>query len=286
MNICVLKHCECIDLSKKIKEQLNELVYDIDSPFVFKKYDKEQVLEKIFENLGSLNSETYVNTCVIPHISGNTNYHIYYRQCDIDDNDDNDIEYNLASQIINTHRDTMSYTNMDIVICKYDVLNNDPCIENIDKFDIINLLFGVFIKTGLIITKNGEVNEYEYISSPIDNISGNEQYRNIRHCNYKFMDMQLILHVKLDEENTVNNEIASTIAKTPVHGDVRLAMMYDDNNSVYNFASIDKNTFDKIYSLIKRGINTECEFDDKPNDNTIYKRINKMYIKQLNAQLD
>lgn len=283
MNICVLKNCESLDLSTNIREQLNELVYDVDSPFVFKKYEKDQIFEKIFENLGSKDSETYIDTCVIPCISGNTNFHIYYRQCVIDD----DIEYNLSSQIINTHRDINAYTHMDIVICKYDILNDKPMIEDINKSDILNLLYNLFIKIGLIITSEGKISEYEYMSSPIDDISGDEQFRNIRHCPYKFMDMYLILHIKLDEENNGVNEIGSLISDSTVNGDIRLAMMYNDNNQMYNFASINKNICDKIIFLLKSKVNVNCEFNDKPNDDTIYHRINNLYSKSIiNANLD
>lgn len=175
------------------------------------------------------------------------------------------------------------------VLFKLDLTTNKLLTITMDE--ICQLFISKFVHKGIIIDKNGSLNEFKYIFNPVDWIHQNEISK------YKFHETEIldkVLMMFFDTTDTEPNQLASLICQNSLTGHVIIGFrsLYGYENAqevVYDDLDID--TFKQIIKLCKDSNQSRKLRDD---ENTIgnvvdgrmtYNNFHKILETRLNESL-
>lgn len=100
--------------------------------------------------------------------------------------------------------------------------------DNLSQHELLNMLESLFIKNGIVVSDNGEIKSYKYITNPIDHlIKTDANYQ----TNYEYHEYEIYTHVLMvfmdtrkNKENGGLNIKATQLCHRPVYGTVFVGM--------------------------------------------------------------
>lgn len=197
---------------------------------------------------------------------------------------------NFGSQLTSEH--VMS----NMIIVKYNldyqiIDNNIKTItrhETISKYDIIDKIENIFIKTGVIIYPNNDMGTYKYIINPLEHLMLTDpNYEK----NYVYHEYEIYTHVikvitDTREINGIQNNIGTLLCGAPVNGTIFVGLykkpQYDEEPP-YVDLSIQK--LNAILKIRQKSTSLTTGMQKSDNEYVNFEKILEMeYIKHKNIK--
>jgi len=164
--------------------------------------------------------------------------------------------FTLGCQIISGN-----LTNNNIVIIKMGIDISKITYEPLQEYELKNLFLDIFIKKGICISENGDVQEYEYTQNYLDNATesyGSEYiHQNYKTDEFSLCDYVLVIATNTDNKLPLNKKATNIIKKFAnvvenAYGNAFIAIYKKSNHqiSISPFISLDTKTFKITYDLI------------------------------------
>ena len=265
-----------------IHEQIENIIDD-DNNCVFDTYvDKDSLLTIIHNELDKPTTHV-VSACNIFETK-NYLYAGYY----IDATDKFDVEdQNIRSKIVLNDFATQITSHpviSNFVIIKqklsYKVENNSvqtiTDFDTIYKSELIDVLIKIYLKDGLVIHTNGNIDTYQYIVNPIEHlILTDPQYeKHVVLHEYEIYTHVLIIIADTRENNGTLNIKGTLLANNPVNGTIFIAMYKKPEfNEQPPYTSISKNTLESILNIRQKSANLTTNFSKSDKEYVNFEKL-------------
>ena len=158
--------------------------------------------------------------------------------------------------ISNYLTDEISPVYGDTLLIKIDSKNDNYTLIDVTLHDIITEFTKKFVRNGIMLSVNGDVNEYQYMFNPIDKIPHTEiakfKYEEVEFFGYFLM-------VFYNTEATDYNKIGSQLAMHPLNGDLYIGLREENELDMYHqfsYRELTKSVFNELIELF-------CIYNDK-----------------------
>lgn len=236
--IIIRKTDETIDCDRtNIREQIENLFDDPDILQIKEFKNEESMLQIIHDTLIGVGKPSIGLTVCNIWENKDTIYAGYFidltemvdHSKEIDQETINKIKFNnLGAQI------TYQHVTSDLIIIKKKLnytlngtnISTKTTPDSVEVYDLINTLENVFVKEGVVIDINGNMQTYTYIMNPIEHLMLTDaKYETNYVCHeYEVYTHVMIIVADLREINGKLNKTATLLAGKPVNGTVFVAL--------------------------------------------------------------
>lgn len=277
MRIAIIKNNkECINVNcienidnvkKKIDYQIDNLIYDY---ITFEQLNGENKNENLLE---ILSKHLDISQVLMSYNCYYTNDYLY-QTIFVEGNDKSQNINYLGTQLAN------GIINLDtVILIKNKIIDNDKCeLVSITDYDIKEIMLNKIVKKGVIISYEDDINEIEFMQSPLEKYSYDLCKERYRCYEIKIYNIILGIYYDITEKEKIN-KIGSIMLNKLIYGTIMVSMSIEDSqiNSLY-YLNLDKDYFMKIKKLLYiKNYNTDYNKYENSTFANIYRCINNEY---------
>lgn len=175
-----------------------------------------------------------------------------------------EIKNNFDKKDLNSFGSQLTSTNTvsDLYLVKYSLkytidkknIKTEKIMQSLQRHDLENSLFKVFVKTGYILNCDNTLSTYDYIEHPIEHliITDKEWQKNYRIHEYEVYNRVIILIVDIREKNTLNLN-ASCLSGIKTCGTAFVGMFEKSIDDENTYVDTSKDIMERLIKI--RGAN-------------------------------
>lgn len=253
-------------------KDVNKLKNDIIQNIELIEADAETMMEIVVDKIGLSKEKDLIGDTMVCFENSNYINQLCFQQMDKEKIEKNkDHVNNLATYLINNEQIVIG----NAVFISSSVTDSGLCCNRSTSLDeLVKTLYKKFVHKGIILSTNGNIDEYIYQKDPLQDYNADE-YQSIEIPISKF---NLIAYFKKSTDEEINKKATRLIGHQKVHGDILIVSKAGEDEFINLTAKIFNDLLALSYGPVSRRQLSNDEKKDRSKENNLPIVMNRYCI--------